>query len=274
MKTFYSIISTVLNPYISEKISVAMILSDGEKSLMKVSEKRISFLRNLLSKNDYLMVKDYLKSVNKILGEIDGKRNTIFNNQDNNIIINENYFEYLSVYNHNVINFSNPVIIDLPVNEANLIMIYNKFIEKDINISHDKQVNKVIKAKEEFNSKGSAYFNLKKRFTKEIYPEITIPVTIDLYGKNERYVIGQFIDFERNINHIKIDYFDLEQIEKIKPESLKFIISAEPEKNKFVHQHSIWEQLRSDDKYEYVDASEVDKIIEYAELHNVTPIED
>jgi ribosomal protein S17 len=54
-------------------------------------------------------------------------------------VVNEPYIAYLSVYNQNVISFSNPVSIDVKVEEQVFIALFSKFIDDETNVkSHIK----------------------------------------------------------------------------------------------------------------------------------------
>lgn len=50
-----------------------------------------------------------------------------------------------------------------------------------------------------------------------------------------------------------------------------FIIAQEPRKENFSKQHDIWNRLRHSDLLNYIELSESEKIITYAEEHHVVP---
>ncbi len=274
MKTFYSIISVVINPITSDKIATGLLLSDGQNSLYTYSGNRLSFIKSLVSKEQFSFIKDYLKSFNEIIEKIDTnpEEQMAFDYADDKLIINEPYFEYMSVYGHNVVTASKPVQIDVSVNKNNFNQLFQKFIGKEVKIpSKDKK--NIIEVKDNFTTSVTEYFSIEKELTSENYPNLIFPVTMDLFGKNENYVIGQFIDLERQLNYIKNDYFDLEKIDEAiaDNQSIKYFISSEPDKKVYTHQHQLWQYIRKHSKFTYVDISEVDKIKEYAKKHDVKP---
>lgn len=65
MKTFFSIFSVVLNPLTSEKVSLGLLLSDGNTSLFEYSSNRLTVIKSLLEPNQYTFIKNYFRSVNK-----------------------------------------------------------------------------------------------------------------------------------------------------------------------------------------------------------------
>jgi hypothetical protein len=141
MNTFYSILSAVINPVSGEKISVGLLLSDGNRSLFDFSENRLSLLNSLIDKETKKFIRQYLKSIDTVLNKIDINQDqlTILDEAGKNLVVNEPYIAYLSVYNQNVISFSNPVSIDVKVEEQVFIALFSKFIDDETNVkSHIK----------------------------------------------------------------------------------------------------------------------------------------
>jgi hypothetical protein len=141
MNTFYSILSAVINPISGEKISVGLLLSNGNRSLFDFSENRLSLLNSLIDKETKKFIRQYLKSIDTVLNKIDINQDqlTILDEAGKNLVVNEPYIAYLSVYNQNVISFSNPVSIDVKVEEQVFIALFSKFIDDETNVkSHIK----------------------------------------------------------------------------------------------------------------------------------------
>lgn len=90
---------------------------------------------------------------------------------------------------------------------------------------------------------------------------------------NETPVFARFIDLERRLDFIKSDYFDLTSLKMAIPESYGFLVSAEPLKERFPTQHTIWNSLKNNTDFDFTDISEVGKIRDYAERHGVKPAE-
>ena len=100
---------------------------------------------------------------------------------------------------------------------------------------------------------------------------IILPVTVDLFGKNEIHVMGQFFDLEKPIKNIKADMFDYQQVATIYKKSKKFIVSSEPDKIIQAEKHHFWSAIRKQRSHTYVDISEIEIIEQYAKEHNVVP---
>ncbi len=275
MKTFYSILYSVIRPETDEKISIGLIISDGNASLFNYSKQKLWAVRRFLGTDEFRFIKNYITSLNRMINESlknKDQQNIYEIIGDKHAVINESYFNYLSTYNQNLIWFSKPIQIDIPVNNQVFDMLFQKLIDQEYFHQLIKsELQSVVEVKRSFIPNVSEYFSSEKEITNDDFNGIVIPVTIDLIGKNERLVFAQFIELERNINYIKNDYYDLKQLKEVQPDSSGFLISSEPKKEKFVRQHQIWEQIRKSNHFSYLDTSEVQKIKEYAATHGVLP---
>mgnify|MGYP000872417108 FL=1 len=273
MKTFYSILSAVINPVSGEKISLGLLLSDGNSSLFDFSDSRLSLISSLIDKETKKFIRQYLKSIENVINKIDVNQDqlTIFEKEGKNLIINESYIGYLSTYSQNVISFSKPVAIDVKVEGHFFEKLFTKFIDEETVVEPSRRSSIQI-IKTEFFPRVSRHFTIEKEFTPEHDKKIVLPVTIDLFGKNEIYVIGQFLDLEKSVYHIKNEYFDYHQLTEVFPKSHKFLISNEPQKTKYPQQHYFWNEIRKQKKHSYVDISELGTIEDYAINHQVVPV--
>jgi hypothetical protein len=61
------------------------------------------------------------------------------------------------------------------------------------------------------------------------------------------------------------------QLSKAVPNAKQFIIGYEP-RRELKENHQIWNHIRQYPDFEYVDISEAEKIVEYAQVHEVTPL--
>lgn len=274
MKTFYSLLSAVINPVSSEKISLGLLLSDGNTSLFGYSSNRLSLIRSIIEKESFGLVKEYLKSIRTVIEKIDFNQNqqTIYEAEGKNLMVNESYISYLSDYSSNIISFSKPVAIDLPVKQDIFDKLFFRFIE-EVSMPEIRRERAVESVRSEFLPRVSDYFLTEYDVTPDTFPELLLPVTIDLMGKNERYVIGQFMDLERHPNHIKSDFFDFRQLSEALPNSTNFLITAEPLKSKWPVQHHFWNEIRNIRNIQCIEVSEVEAVEAYAREHRVKPVE-
>jgi len=129
----------------------------------------------------------------------------------------------------------------------------------------------MLQVKDDFSEKVKDYFTVDRELPVAEFPSLELPVTVDLFGKNEKIVVVQFIDLERQINFIKTDFYDLEHINQTIKKKIMFLVTQEPNRKAFPQQHHLWNQTRKDRKYRYTDMKEVDYIRQYAVEHGVVP---
>lgn len=272
MKTFYSIVSATINSLTGDSISLGLLLFDGKNSRYSFSGNRLSFVRNLVGSDQFKFIKDYLRSFDTIIEKFDKNSGlqTELDGLKEKLVISEQYLAYMSTYGQNVVKVSSPVSIDLPVNEASFRRLFVTLIDKQEK-TRPKEKKSIIQIKDDFSEKVKDHFAVEKELAVEEFPALELPVTVDLFGKNEQFVIVQFIDLERQINFIKTDLYDLEHIQHVIDKKMMFLVTQEPIKKEFPQQHYLWQQTRKERKYEYTDLKDVDRIYEYAKEHGVVP---
>jgi len=270
MNAFYSILYVLITPETSEKLSLGVLLSDGKQSLFRYSRSKLSVVGELLPAPQHEFIKKYVKG---ILGATQHGRysNSELDLQFENtapLVVSEEYVSYLNRYNHNLLTFGDPVNIDIPVNEEFIEKLFARLIHEKPSKLKGRHL--LLKTREELKIRVKQYFSFEREVEPEDYPELIMPVTIDFFGKNNQPVYAQFFDFERQVNHVKNDYFDLNQLQDaIKGKG--FVISSEPDTKKFPCQHQAWKAIVRNRKIEYLDNSEVEKIEQYAIEHGVLP---
>lgn len=273
MKTFYSILSAVINSVSGEKISLGLLISDGNKSYFDYSNSRLSLLNSLIDKDNKKFIRQYLRSIENVIEKIDinQEQMTILDEVGKNLILNEPYIDYLSIYNQNVVSFSKPVNIDVSVNKNVFSTLFAKFIDNETtvknNIKSDIQI-----IKNDFLPTVNDFYSIEKEITSKDFKNLLLPVSVDCFGKNDIYVIAQFFDLEKNINYIKNDYYDFHQMSEVTKSGKKFLVSHEPQKSKYPQQHYFWQEIRKQKKLTYLDISEKETIREYAVEHGVKPV--
>jgi hypothetical protein len=272
MNTFYSIVTATINPLTNENIAMGLLLSDGSQSRYDFSSNRLSLVKSLVAFEQYSFIKDYLRSFNAIIEKLDRSRRveSWLNELKENLIINEPYVQYMSIYGQNVIKVSSPVRIDLEVNEANFRKLFIKFIDKQEK-PKIRAKKSIFQVKDDFSESVTDYFTPERELPINEFPGLGLPVRVDLFGKNDQIVIVQFVDLERQINYIKTDFYDLEHINQSIEKKKMFLVTQEPNKKTFPQQHHLWAQTRQAGKYDYTDLQDVNRIQEYAIEHGVLP---
>ncbi|MEJ0104154.1 MAG: hypothetical protein WDO19_17020 [Bacteroidota bacterium] len=270
----------MIRPEIQEKISVGLLLFDQEKILFSYSRNKIHVFKELMSPNSSRLLKDLMRNIEiKINKEtLHESFNIAVGNSTTEKSFSKEYFEYLSRYSNNTIGFSAPKEIKLPVSEETFKMLYVKFIDF---IPGEKQNQTKIKTldylKDKYKDRLTKHYNIGREITPDDIENLVAPVKIDFIGRNSLDVYVQTLDMEQQSNHISNNIGSLLQVKKayeISKNPIKdFIVAKEPSKD-LKKQHDIWTQLRATGIFDYVDISESEKIVEYAEQHGVLPLFD
>ena len=276
MENYYSILSVQIRPEIQEKISIGFLLVGEGKVYFNYSKNKLSVAKSLLSDNGYKLLKDSIKNIeataiNESKNSELGKQLLISPAMEKNSF-SIDYIVYLSRYNNNVLSFSAPKKIDVSLSQDIFSKLFSKFIDSTEFVPAIIRVNTVDTFKAAHRVTLDKHFNVEREFTSVEIPNLIAPVRVDLLGKNEIPVYMQSIDLNRNVYNIENDLAQLFFLRlAFATNSKGFVLTSEPDK-KEKKQHDIWSQLRSSKLFEYVDLSEAEKIIQYAEEHNVLPL--
>ena len=111
----YSIIYAVLRPEISEKISVGLIIVEGDKVDIKYSRSKLSGLKGYLSANQQKFVSRVVSSLKK--------KKAVNNVRD---------IKYLERYANNLISVSPLQKVDIAATEKNKQMLFKNYVYSGI----------------------------------------------------------------------------------------------------------------------------------------------
>lgn len=276
MKSYYSIISAAIRPQIGEYLTIGFCLIGENEVITDFSQQKIALVRQLMTENRYLgltaSVRNVLSAQKKLKSETG-----LWDESTNikNSAFSSEYLSYLSAYNNNIILFSKPLVIDVEANQQIFTKLFQKYIDKSYpaeSIHKFKKHNSFYKFKRERLPELRPYYNTEFRVTSDLFPELMMPVKLDLVGKNNTAVFGKSINLERITYHVREDLSNLLLLEKAVPDSKRFVISKEPNKIHFKEQHNIWQDIHKSSWFEYVDLSEVEKLEDYATSHGVLPL--
>lgn len=272
----FSIISAYIRPEINERISIGLLLIGKDDVYINFSDSKTKLLKELLSKDKY----SYLKST---ISQIKRESKSISSNPDDylslfdfdkkdNTFFDASYLRYLNIYSNTLFHFSDLKIIDDSFfNQKMFENLFVKYIDNRLYEVIIKETNK-LDIIEAVYPRIEKFYSIKKEVTPSIVPNLTMPIKIDIIGKNERPVYAQSVDLTKTNYHIQNDLSSIMMLNNAYSKNAQaFIISSEPEKDNKL-QHDIWENLRNGQIAEYVDISEIEKIEEYAKRHGVTPL--
>ncbi|MCK9639582.1 MAG: hypothetical protein M0R39_06685 [Prolixibacteraceae bacterium] len=272
MKSHYSILSAVVRPEIQEKISIGLLLVSTDELFFSFSKNKISVVRTLLDSSLYKFLNETIRQIDSAVSSENAKKETVFAKAEHSIQFSGSYLSYMNRYSNNLINFSEPVEIDLPANDDLYNFLFKKYI--DASGSTYKKSKSVDKVKEEFYPKVKDYYNINKDITPIDIPNLLMSVNVDIIGKNEIPVFGQIIDFERQVYNIRQDVAALDFLMDAfdNGKFCSYLIGNEPNKTTFPKSHDAWADLRNWNKIINLPLDEIDRVKEYAEEHGVHPL--
>ena len=278
MKAFYTILYATLNPVIREQIGVGLMLTGENNVFFAYSQTKLSHVNAFLPKHANQLLKDALKNIRftvertrkqKELGGLDlnekGLKERIFTEQ---------YIDYLSRYNKNLLSFSSPVQIDIKPDEDNFKVLFEKFIYKEPSFGKSLKKSIYINVEEKLYPRIKGKVNLDTDLTIQDIDTLAIPVQVNFIGKNEQPVAGKTIDFQTGNYYLEANFGHFISLIKAFDDKNKkgkyYIIGDEPAK-KYEKQHNLWKHIRGLHYMDLVPSNETDQIAEYIENHHVQP---
>jgi hypothetical protein len=277
MKTFFSIIYLPLNSNLQEKISVGLVMSNGEKSIFKVSNPKLQIVKGLISANKFSILKNYF---NNIINEIEPKANDFkldIKLDSSNSWLNESYFGYLNRYSNNLVIYSEPRSIDLDISLEYFKSIFSKYVfEYDEEVEVVKHEDILSKVRVKLLTKIEDNVNLNVIVNSNDFTELLTPVDVNFIGKNGVIVAGQTIDFLKRMYNLENDLTRYISFTKAVDYSCGnkgkyFLVGEEPNKIQNPSNHKTWKNVKESHLVEYVDLNEIDKIREYVISKGVSP---
>lgn len=279
MKTFFSIIYLPLNSNLQEKISVGLVMSNGEKSIFKVSNPKLQIIKGLISSNKFNILKNYFNNIiNEIEPKIDDFKLNIKSEISNNWL-NESYFSYLNRYSNNLVIYSEARKIETDVTLETFKQLFNKYVfeyDEEIIFQSNKEEDILSKVKTNLFSKIEERVNLNVTVNSSDFNELLTPVDVNFLGKNGVIVAGQTIDFVKRLYNLENDLTRFISFTKaVDYSSAKkgkyFLVGQEPNKIENPANHRTWKHVRESHLVEYIDLSETEKIKNYIIEKGVTP---
>jgi hypothetical protein len=275
MATYYSILSALIRPEIQEKITVGLLLIGDNDIFFEYSKDKLNSAKSLLSESAYLSFKDALKNLE---ATVTAQQNTNKKHQislEKKGPLSDSYIEYLSRYNNNILGFTSPKEIELEANASIFSNLYKKFIDD----ATKKDEESLIPEAKSFivNNRDilAKHFNIDEEITFREVPNLIVPVTVSLIGQNEVATFVQSLNLEKRTDKLSNDISEILFLQKAfstsQKESVAIAITQEPDKKLLPKQHEIWQQLRNTKDIINYDISEAQRVIEYAQKHDVRP---
>ncbi len=278
MKTFFSIMYLTLNASLKVKISIGIIMANGEDVKFKISDTKLGIVKQLIPIQNYSFLKSYFKNLNNDLNfEFDNNDLLNIKKDVPHNWVNEKYFSYLHRYSNNIVKFSEPKEIDINFDDATFLKLYESYVfsndEEIISKKSKEDIVKIVRTK--LYSKIKTKVNLDVDVKPSDFKELISPVNVNFIGENGQIVAGQTIDFSKRYVDLERDltkYISFTKaVDYEKGGGHYFLVGNEPKKSLAQKNHSIWKHIYESNIVDYVPLSETDKIKDYIDLKGVHP---
>lgn len=278
MNATYSILYLPINAIHDEKLSIGILMSAGDKHIFKFSSEKLQAIKGIVKNERMNITKSYLNSLEKDINFNDECR--LFNQDlsDNKKWINKEYLSYLSKYSTNIIQFSTPKNIDIPLNEENFKWLFEKYVYE---FETDKHNDIVEMIDFQYKIKSNLYPAIEKNVNIDItiYPDdlenLFIPIEVNFLGVNGVPVAGQTFDFEKKHHYLENDvsrYVSLTKaLELEKEQKGKYYVIGKEPQYKNQKNHDMWKHIRDSDFLEFIDIDEYGIIEDYIKSNDVKP---
>ncbi|CAA7386743.1 hypothetical protein [Chryseobacterium fistulae] len=277
MKTIYSILYIPLNATLGERLSIGILMTNGKDYYFKYSLDKLNAIKGIINTEKIHIIKSYLRALEKEVNFEDDS--VLFHKELVNLSnwVNETYLSYLSKYSNNIIQFSNPKIIDIDLNENNFRRLFEKYVYKfDIGLKEDeKNVNVLDTVKKYLYPIIEKNVNIDITLTSLNFKNLFAPIEINFFGVNNVPVAGQTFDFDKKHYYLENDVTRYISLAKaLELEGIKngkyFVLGKEPNKmNK--RSHNMWKHIRDSNFLKFIDVDEYEIVEEYIKEHNVRP---
>tara|TARA_R110002074_G_scaffold197610_17_gene365077 strand:+ start:17739 stop:18599 length:861 start_codon:yes stop_codon:yes gene_type:complete len=284
VNTFYSILYVPLKQEAHERLSVGLFMRDGKHIHFAYSKFKLGVVKELLSKSAYdlltLNLRNIDRAVTAAIKETGAESNELNLQLANGKgSLKEAYFGYLSRYSNNLLAFTSPSSIAVAATEPNFETLFAKFVDERHFLAKDviEDIDIVQKMRTTLRPLIRERVNWDFEITRQHVPKLILPsVHMDFAGKNEIMVSGQAVDFDKKSYFLENDISKhivlLDAMKQANKNSTSFVLGKEPNKKEHPKNHHIWKNVVAENRIEFVDADEYERITEYMELHDVKPL--
>ena len=278
MKTLFSILYVPINATLDEKVSIGLLMFNGEQHFFKYSASKLLAIKGLLDGESNTILKTYLRTLEKELNNDVESVEELFS-LDNTLKanwVNSSYISYLSKYSNNLVQFSEAKMIDIELSNSNFKRVFEKYIfqyDEAVVADNGFDIYKKVKTKLYPNIIGKV--NIDRIVTPNDFKNLIAPVEVNFIGVNGVPVAGQAINFEKQHYNLENDVTRFVALTKAleldgQKDGKYFVLGREPKVNHDKN-HLMWQQIRDSDFLEFVDIDEIGIVEDYINDKHVTP---
>lgn len=283
MTTFYSIVYANIRPSVDERVSIALLLRNEDQLIFRYAPEKLDALRSLMPAEAYSLVRVLAKNLDEYIANPEPV-NKYYNYKVNiepfgRKFLDKSYIAYLSAYSNNLLTFTEPKSIDLPVTDEVFMRLFQKYVHQDWETARKQPArnNVAERVRRDLYPKVKGHVNLDATITNSIVPDLVTPTKVNIAGRNEVSMIAQVIDFEKKQTYsLEADINRMLALARAFEENGEangkyFLIGKEPGLE-FPFQREIWQNIRQQRTFEFVPDNESDRIDEYVTEHGLQPL--
>lgn len=276
MSTFYSVIFASVNPILSERLAIGLVLTDGQKRWFRYSKSKLSLMRGFFGNDAFRLLKTALRNIEIVASDqvnrVDKNYQHLHQTSDQQNPFTIDYLHYLSKYSNSTLTFTEPIKLDIYASDDLFNQLYSEFIFVEPELFKEKSEVELVKNKLE--PRISKHVNWDYRVETGTIPGLIIPVDLDFIGKNDHPVVGKITDFNQPNYHLDASLSNIfvliKTFEAQKEKGIYYIVGKEPDKHN-KKQHQTWREVKDSSFLEFVHFDEIEQISEYMLQHSVEP---
>lgn len=287
MATFYSIVFANIRPSVDERVSIALLLRDEANLIFHYAPDKLDALRTLLPDGALGLLRTAVRNLGEYIAN-PGPVNREYGYRmalepHGHQFLERGYVDYLSRYNNNLLTFSEPKAIDVPVTEVIFEKLFQKYVYRRWEAQPEPVALTVAqRVRRDLFPRIEERVNLEPTLTNDLLPGLLMPTKVSFAGQNgapgrPTAVVGQVIEFglkkpdavENAINRMLglVRAFEADG----KRDGKYFLIGTEPDRA-LSKQRELWQQVRQNSPFEVVPPDETERIDAYVDNHDVQPL--
>lgn len=270
--TYYSVLFVQPRPASGERLAIGLFIWDEHNSRFDYSISRLELLKKILNEPAFNLLKDGLKAIAKNINQPVSDQHSIYKENK------EAYFDYLSRIGNNLLGYSPPQSVQVPFSEEAFKMLYGHMIGpvQELLAKTTKKLRFRQQVEKRLKLRIQDQVNFEFELNSQHFKEIVAPITVPFIGKNDSIVTGSIIDFNSDSHVIHGAFQKLlggiyYPLKEEGQQAHHFLIANEPAPETADSIHALFNDIRHNQKFDFVLEYELDKVTDYVKEHNVRP---
>ena len=265
MRTYYTILKISPNTAVGDSLSVGLLVCDGNRFWLKISEEKKNVIRRLVAHPDTLdfAIRQLETYVKQLQEDATFSENGLFRLE---MLLKSDYIAYVSRYANGLLQFSSPSYLNDEVNDEKIEKLFALLVDNRPVLSKEKtdtvaQLEVAVQTK--LIQKVEGIIHTHVTLTDQEVPSMYFKYEMDCIGLNGAFVGAKSVPFlqtqatiDKNISHYMslITLLSAKYEKDIKKSSF-FLIADEPDK-RHASEHKIWRDIQVNPLFKVIPSSE------------------